>query len=389
MAKKYKLQNQTDLFSEENRTLYPYDQENNNFWNQQIITYIGNKRKLLSFLGQGIKHIRNRLNQQQLSILDGFAGSGIVSRYLKRFSKILLINDLELYSFIINKCYLSNRNDRDINYIWEWIRYLNQNKLRKDYDKGIIETNYAPNDEKNIKKDERVFYTRQNARIIDNIRRMILETKKGQEHFFLAPLLVKASIHVNTSGVFKGFYKNKNTKTGQFGGKANNCLQRIKRPICLPIPIFSYYDCLLQFFCQDINTLVEELDEVDVAYFDPPYNEHPYGSNYFMLNVIASYQLSSPLSSVSGIPQDWNHSSYNKKNTAKEALSQLLERTKAKFIMLSYNNEGLISLEEMKEIVKKFKVVVEKSQNYTVFRGSHNIQNRSKNTQEILYIIEK
>ncbi|MDR0684304.1 MAG: DNA adenine methylase [Spirochaetaceae bacterium] len=36
----------------------------------------------------------------------------------------------------------------------------------------------------------------------------------------------------------------------------------------------------------DSNKIINNIPEVDLAYLDPPYNQHPYGSNYFMLNLI-------------------------------------------------------------------------------------------------------
>ena len=59
---------------------------------------------------------------------------------------------------------------------------------------------------------------------------------------------------------------------------------------------------------------MEQLPPVDVAYLDPPYNQHPYGSNYFMLNLLASGRepAAEELSQVSGIPKNWNRSHYNK-----------------------------------------------------------------------------
>ncbi|MFC6911564.1 DNA adenine methylase [Novosphingobium lubricantis] len=93
----------------------------------------------------------------------------------------------------------------------------------------------------------------------------------------LAPVLSQASMYANTSGVFKGFYKNKQG-VGQFGGTARNALSRIKRDITVQAPIFSNFVCESRIYNCDANYLVREIDPVDIAYFDPPYNQH-YGSN--------------------------------------------------------------------------------------------------------------
>jgi adenine-specific DNA-methyltransferase len=131
--------------------------------------------------------------------------------------------------------------------------------------------------------------------------------------FFLAPLLSEASIHSNTSGVFKGFYKNRETGIGQFGGRNRDALARIKGEIRLPFPVFSNFDCDYVIYGGDSNEVVRGAPEVDLAYLDPPYNQHPFGSNYFMLNLIAEYKAPAALSPASGIPPDWNRSVYNKK----------------------------------------------------------------------------
>jgi adenine-specific DNA-methyltransferase len=55
----------------------------------------------------------------------------------------------------------------------------------------------------------------------------------------------------------------------------------------------------------DANLLVSEVGGFDVAYFDPPYNQHPYGSNYFMLNLLVNYEKPGEISRVSGIPTSW------------------------------------------------------------------------------------
>lgn len=70
-------------------------EENPQFLTEQLITYIGNKRALLPFVGLGLQRARTLLAKDKLTFLDLFAGSGAVSRYAKRFSKVVFANDLE------------------------------------------------------------------------------------------------------------------------------------------------------------------------------------------------------------------------------------------------------------------------------------------------------
>ena len=77
--------------------------ENERYLTEQLITYIGNKRKLLSFIENPLMEVKTQLGKDKLSIIDGFAGSGVVSRFFKKHSSNLYTNDLEDYVHTINK----------------------------------------------------------------------------------------------------------------------------------------------------------------------------------------------------------------------------------------------------------------------------------------------
>lgn len=87
---------QLDLFSAEQAG------ENKKYLTQQIITYIGNKRSLLPFIGKGLDLVKAKLSKDKLVSLDLFYGSGVVSRFLKQHSSLVISNDLENYSKITN-----------------------------------------------------------------------------------------------------------------------------------------------------------------------------------------------------------------------------------------------------------------------------------------------
>lgn len=362
----------------------------NPFFSSHLITYIGNKRRLLPFLYQAFSKIRDRIGKDKLVIFDGFVGSGASARLLKAFASELHVNDLEDYAETINRAYLANRDDINLAKLAEYIDWLNENKLnRKSKEPGFIELNYAPKDDNNVQPGERVFYTNTNARIIDNIRRLIDEIPEPYRTFALASLLVKASVHTNTSGVFKGFHKRNGI--GHFGGHGENALARIKQEISLDTPIFSDFECDLSVHKQDINTLVldQKLPEFDLVYYDPPYNQHPYGSNYFMLNIINSGKEQEIQDGVSGISKDWNKSAYNKQKVAETSMDSLLRDTRAKFIAISYNDEGIIPIENFKQILSRYGRWELMEQDYNTYRGSRNLRDRNIKVKELLWILEK
>jgi adenine-specific DNA-methyltransferase len=208
-------------------------------------------------------------------------------------------------------------------------------------------------------------------------------------NYCLVPLLNKASIKVNTAGVFKGFYKNKDTGLGCFGGTAKCALSRITKPIHLDIPIWNDIGFVSHCSNKDINILVDELPaDIDIMYLDPPYNQHPYGSNYFMLNIIAKNQEPHDISKVSGIPSNWNKSNYNTYKNAIESMTKLISTglTKSKYLLISYNNEGIIKTTDLDKIlsiywIKKYEI------NYDTYKGSRNLKDRSNKVIEIMYLV--
>lgn len=365
-------------------------QENNDYLTTQIITYLGNKRSLIGSIEQEVIAIRNKLGRDRLICADLFAGSGIVSRMLKRYSECLIVNDIENYSFVINSCYLANYSE----YPSEQCSSLRSEIIascEKEKLPGIITEHYAPKDDGHILPGERVFYTHDNAVLIDTYRNLIdkLVPEEELKRFFLAPLITEASIHVNTSGVFKGFYKDKRTGIGCFGASGKNALKRILGRIELKAPVFSRFESAIELYREDAVALSENLKRIDIAYLDPPYNQHPYGSNYFMLNLILKNKLDVAISSVSGITQDWNRSVFNKPHSAFESMEKIVSVLDAKFVIVSYNSEGFIAFDEMVQMLKKYGKVKTVEIPYNVFRGSRNLKNRSLRVSEYLFVLEK
>lgn len=361
--------------------------ENELYLQEQIITYIGNKRKLLAYIEAEIKGIQKETGKKKLICADLFSGSGIVARMLKQYSEHLIVNDLEEYSKIINQCYLSNMSDFDGTEYQKWLTYIQ--KALETPISGVITQNYAPKDEANITAEDRVFYTIRNAQYIDTVRTAINDIPENYRKYFLAPLLHEASVHANTSGVFKGFYKDKNIKVGKFGGTAENCLGRIKADIEIKKPVLSNFECAVTVYQRDTNQLAKELPQMDVVYLDPPYNQHSYGANYFMLNTILNNHIGHNISKVSGIPDDWNRSDYNVKSKVGDAFKQLIADLPAKYIITSYNSEGFLSKDSIMKILQEYGSVKTIAIEYNAFRGSRNLQNRDLYVDEYLFVLCK
>lgn len=144
-----------------------------------------------------------------------------------------------------------------------------------------------------------------------------------------------------------------------------------------------------KIFQEDSINLASKLPHSNLVYIDPPYNQHPYGSNYFMLNLIAEGKISSKISPVSGIPINWNRSDFNKKGKAIYAMDEIIKNIDSDYLLISYNNEGFISFDEMSNVLKKYGELSTKKIIYNTFRGSRNLNKRSLYTNEYLFFLKK
>ena len=353
----------------------------------QIITYIGNKRKILPFIERSL----NQIGIKDYTFLDLFSGSGIVSRLAKvHGAKKIIANDLEYYSMVLNSVFLRNEEGNKKEF-----EEMKNEILSKPLFEGWVCENYAPKDDNDIQRGERCFYTRENALLIDSYLEALRNVPCEVANMLLAPLIYEASVHTNTSGVFKGFYKNKQG-IGQFGGEGKNALQRICGKIDPQFPVFCPNETENIIISADASTvvkdtkIVEQAKGIDITYIDPPYNQHPYGSNYFMLNAIAECRCPKDISKVSGIPKDWNRSIYNKRVEGVMQLLKDIENVDSKYVLLSYSSEAYLPIKDMVAELAKIGLITNLQEiDYNVFRGSRNLSNRPKKLQEYLITIRK
>ena len=97
----------------------------NNYLKKQIISYMGNKRKMVPHIEDILTKIKKKCNKEKLLLGDGFSGSGIVSRLFKLHAEILFSNDIAGYSKTLNACYLDTPSKDQINRIQHYIDTAN------------------------------------------------------------------------------------------------------------------------------------------------------------------------------------------------------------------------------------------------------------------------
>jgi adenine-specific DNA-methyltransferase len=110
----------------------------------------------------------------------------------------------------------------------------------------------------------------------------------------------------------------------------------------------------IRCFCGDYTNVLDY--KVDLLYADPPYNSREYLPNYHVLETIARYD-NPAIKGVTGIrPYQEQKSGFCKKNQVRDSFETLLRDAKARYILISYNNEGLLKTDELKELCEKYAV---------------------------------
>lgn len=319
----------------------------------QLIPYIGNKRKLLGLIADAL---RTTGSKRPATFLDLFSGSGVVSRLAKTLHYQVISNDWEPYAEAINTCYISCNTAppfASLGGLERTIQILNELEPRCDW----VTEHLCPRDDAHYDAaTDRLFYMRKNGMRIDAIRHQISQWSAAglinphEEACLLAPLLYQACYTSNTSGVFKGFHNG-------WGGQTATALYRITADLRLAPPVFYDNGMENTVLCNDAQEVAHQLSdiEVDVAYLDPPYNQHPYGSNYHVLNSIRLWDKPAISKCItqgnkSAIRSDWRtkrRSAYNYKSEAAQAYRQLVHSLNARFILTSYSTDGMIPLADL------------------------------------------
>ena len=309
------------------------------------MNYIGSKLTLLSFLENVVREVTDG---SEKIFCDLFAGTGAVGRHFKKLGFQIIANDLQYYAYVLNKAYLEINEPPDFIALRQ--KYSNEiSKYRSLIDDptqealsfintlqgnaGFITNHFSP-------VGGRKYYTEENANKADAIRQTLEQWRSAHlisepEYFFILSALLEAIDQVaNTASVYGAYLK-------KFKGSALKSLQ-------LKPPALTNHVKGCRAFHRDANELIKEI-ECDILYLDPPYNHRQYGANYHVLETIAAYD-NPKLKGITGM-REYTKSDYCRQDSAKNAMRELISQARAKHILISYNDEGVMTLDEMQEIL--------------------------------------
>ena len=331
------------------------------------MNYIGSKYKLSDFISSSVKSIVGE-NLSDKIFCDLFAGTGVVGRNFKKEVKKVISNDMEFYSYVLNKNYIENHEflDNEI-----YIKELNET----NGEEGFIFNEYSENGKAN-----RLYFSEHNGKKIDAIRTKIEFWKTEKKissalyYFLLASLLESADKVANTASVYGAFLK-KIKKTAQ-------------KELILEPAIFEINSHSHEVYNEDSNLLIKKI-KGDILYLDPPYNAREYGANYHLLNTIAKYDNFTPKGKT-GL-RDYSKSAFCKKKEVEKSFDDLIKNANFKYIFLSYNNEGIMSSETIKKILSNYGKYDLLTTEYQRFRADkkENRNHKASSTTEYLHILEK
>ena len=297
--------------------------------------YLGSKESLTEPIIQLLAD--KRLYQRDLVFFDAFCGMGSVSDAIKSSYDHVVINDsLKCSStFALGKLYAHGCSFDKLGF--DPFDFLNSNQeSRQDF----IYKNYSPGG------SERMYFSSENAGRIDYFRFQIEEWRKEElinDHeyvYLLACLLESVSNVSNTAGVYGAFLKH-------WDSRAKNTIvfSRIdaKDGVCLNVDYFN----------EKIENIIGDV-ECDILYLDPPYTQNQYGTQYHLLETLILND-NPTISKVTGSrPTGPMRSDWSKEYKVHILFDKIVAETKAKYIVLSYNNDGIMSKTFIEAVLKRY-----------------------------------
>ena len=341
------------------------------------MNYIGSKYSILSYIDEVIEDFVKP--KKVITFCDIFSGTGVVSQYFKEKGYNIIANDIQYFSYVLLKGLIENDDE------------LRFEKLEKKHidpficlnglneKKGFIYKNYSYGGTQK-KEYKRLYFTDDNAKKIDACRIKIEKWKRkkliteGEYYYLLSCLLEAADKVANTASVYEAFLKDV---------KKSAYKPLIIQPLDLIFKNKKY-----QIYNEDSKNLIKII-KGDVLYLDPPYNNRRYDTNYHILETIALYDNPKNKGKTGTRVEDIKKSNYCIKNKAAIELENLIKNAQFKYILLSYNDEGIIPIDKIENIMKKYGNYKRYEKRHKRFKSDSSKETKKNYTIEYIHCLEK
>ena len=296
--------------------------------------YIGNKESMVEEIDS---FIESRVeSEESLTLFDAFCGTGAVSDRLKNKFNLVINDNLKWATvYTAGRLYAPSCHFERLGF--DPFAFLNQSDEKVQ---GFIYKNYAPTE------SSRMYFTPENAVRIDYFRKQIEEWHKNKllseaEYMLLLASLVESVSRVsNTAGVYGAFLK-------KWDGRALKPIEFIK-------PAYNACDSLnIKIYNDKTENIISDV-KCDILYLDPPYTQNQYGTQYHLLETLILNDHPSVSKVTGSRPVMPMRSDWSKEYKAHILLDRIIANTTARYIVMSYNNDGLMSKEYIEAVMKRY-----------------------------------
>lgn len=352
--------------------------------------YIGNKENII----EKIHSILQENNVQGESFFDFFSGTTSAGRFYKELNYRILSSDILYFSFCLQKAYLENNSIPKFEKLLPALPNKNiaTNLFATPLDsvlsylnsipdvQGFIYNNYTPAGTSHLEQP-RMYFSNENGLRIDAIRQQIEQWKNENlltesEYFILITCLIETvSFYANVAGVYAAFHKKWDPRA-------------VKK---LELRTIKFYNNnkANEVYNVDSMDLINDID-VDILYLDPPYNERQYLPNYHIIETIAKYD-NPQIKGVTGMRNyESKKSTFCNAKTALRDLELIAQKARYKYLVLSYNSEGIMKQGDIVETLSKYGNVKLEQFQYLRFKSNNNgLSKTKKHIYEQLYILSR
>ena len=316
-----------------------------------ILSYLGSKASVMKQLHQVIDPLIQKCSELKqhtpIVFADLFSGTGVVAAEFMSHPLVgnVITNDLELYSYVLNKAVLQVPITGKLVKI---ISYFNSHLVKGVA--GIITKQYSP-----YKGCPRMFFTVENAKKIDAIRIAIhtMYSKSlityNEFLFLLGSLFASVSKYANCTSCFRAYLKTFSSRSKRKFSFAPVHTRSVGHQQFSSQKVTRIYN-------GDIMLNVNKMQDIDIVYLDPPYSSNHYGSYYGFYNVLGIYRNDFHIGGVAGVPLVYNKSLFGMKSTCQTAFRTLLRALtkRTKYVVMSYNDNGVMTKKCLIDLLREF-----------------------------------
>ncbi|MGO9196720.1 MAG: DNA adenine methylase [Acidimicrobiales bacterium] len=283
-----------------------------------MIKYLGSKRRLVPTLAAMATSIGGR------TALDLFSGTARVGRALKQAGMQVTAVDSATYAYVLAQTYVAtDAREVDSDELADALASLSRLPGRAGYVTDVF-------------CEQSRYFHPDNGRRIDAIRDAIEEAWAGS---FLYPLLLTSLLEAadrvdSTTGLQMAYLK-------QWAPRALSPLE-LRAPALVPGPGEAVMG--------DASHLVAGLGHFDVAYLDPPYNQHRYFGNYHVWETLVRWDAPDHYGVACkrvDCRDDATASPFNRRREMPVALASVIADVDAELLLVSYNDESWLSADDL------------------------------------------